>query len=293
MTIKASGRAALILATGLFVWFAGPSQAATDEDDGAINAETAAGPPIALNRYASPGSHRRHAHRRSGKVALKSSASTKAAEVAASNNSPPTIPPSVADAKAQMNAAEMPAANGEEPAERRAGDHLLDRHRPRPFGDPAGAAEHLHRGQCQQRGARDHHRQRPGRVPRHAAGVPREEPRPTAGQQGRSAADDAAAAAQALGLPDGSPLWFDMEGYRLGDATCTKAVQSFVSAWHSELHAQGYVSGVYGSAASTMRDVAALGSAKPDNAWIANWNDLTEFEVIPVVTSAQASAAIK
>ncbi len=114
MTIKASGRAALILATGLFVWFAGPSQAATDEDDGAISAETAAGPPIALNRYASPGSRhrRRHAHRRSGKVALKSSASTKAAEVAASDNSP-TIPPSVADAKAQMNAVETPAANGE------------------------------------------------------------------------------------------------------------------------------------------------------------------------------------
>jgi hypothetical protein len=114
MTIKASGRAALIFATGLFVWFAGPSQAATDEDDGAISAETAAGPPIALNRYASPGSHhrRRHAHHRSGKVALKSAASTKAAEVAASDNSP-TIPPSVADAKAQMNAAETPAANGE------------------------------------------------------------------------------------------------------------------------------------------------------------------------------------
>ena len=114
MTIKASGRAALILATGLFVWFAGPSQAATDEDDGAISAETAAGPPIALNRYASPGSRhrRRHAHRRSGKVALKSSASTKADEVAAGDNSP-TIPPSVADAKAQMNAAETPAANGE------------------------------------------------------------------------------------------------------------------------------------------------------------------------------------
>jgi hypothetical protein len=113
MTIKASGRAALILATGLFVWFAGPSQAATDEDDGAVSTETA-GPPIALNRYANPGPlHRRHhAHRRSSKVALKSSASTKAAEIAASDNSP-AISPSVANAKAQMNATETPAANGE------------------------------------------------------------------------------------------------------------------------------------------------------------------------------------
>jgi hypothetical protein len=26
--------------------------------------------------------------------------------------------------------------------------------------------------------------------------------------------------------------------------------------------------------------------------WIANWNDITEFEVIPVVTSAEAAAAV-
>ena len=26
--------------------------------------------------------------------------------------------------------------------------------------------------------------------------------------------------------------------------------------------------------------------------WMANWNDITDFEVIPVVTSAQASAAV-
>ena len=77
-----------------------------------------------------------------------------------------------------------------------------------------------------------------------------------------------------------------MEGYKGNDATCTKAVQSFVSAWHSELHAQGYVSGVYGSAASTMRDVAALGSAKPDNAWIANWNGVEDVFGDPYVSDA-------
>jgi hypothetical protein len=123
MTIKASGRAALILATGLFVWFAGPSQAATDEDEGAVSTETPAGPPIALNRYANPGPrHRRHhASRRSSKVALKSSASTKASEVGASDNSP-AISPSVANAKAQMNAIETPTANGEAAMSVRAND---------------------------------------------------------------------------------------------------------------------------------------------------------------------------
>jgi hypothetical protein len=94
----------------------------------------------------------------------------------------------------------------------------------------------------------------------------------TAASQGRAAADDAAANASALGLPSGSPVWFDMEGYRLGNAACTSAVQSFVAAWTNELHARGLLAGVYGSAASTIRDVSAIGSGKPDLVWIANWN---------------------
>jgi hypothetical protein len=93
----------------------------------------------------------------------------------------------------------------------------------------------------------------------------------TAAQQGRAAADDAAGGAFTLGLPAGSPIWFDMEGYKLGDATCTKAVQSFVGGWNAELHARGYVPGVYGSAASTIRDVSEVG-IQPDLVWIANWN---------------------
>lgn len=94
----------------------------------------------------------------------------------------------------------------------------------------------------------------------------------TAATQGRAAADDAAAQAASLGLPAGSPVWFDMEGYKLGDAACTKAVQSFVGAWDGELRAKGLLAGVYGSAASTIRDVSVLGAAMPDVVWIANWN---------------------
>jgi hypothetical protein len=108
----------------------------------------------------------------------------------------------------------------------------------------------------------------------------------TAAGQGRAAADDAIARAANFGLPAGSPIYFDMEGYKGNDATCTKAVQSFVSAWHSELRGQGYASGVYGSAASTIRDVAALGSAKTDNVWIANWNGVEEVFGDPYVSDA-------
>jgi hypothetical protein len=93
----------------------------------------------------------------------------------------------------------------------------------------------------------------------------------TAASQGREAADDAVAKAQALGILAGNPIWFDMEGYKVGNTACSDAVRSFVSAWGDELRAVGYVPGVYGSAASTIRDVSTL-DTPPDLAWIANWN---------------------
>ncbi len=119
MTIKARGRSALVLATailttGLFVGFAGLSQAAADEDD-TLSSENAAGPPIALNKYTRHGARhgRRHAHHNASKVTLASSAGKKAAEVAAADTDNSTaIPPWVANAHAQMPAADTPVANG-------------------------------------------------------------------------------------------------------------------------------------------------------------------------------------
>ena len=92
--------------------------------------------------------------------------------------------------------------------------------------------------------------------------------------QGRSAADDAVAKAAKFGLGPGVPLYFDMEGYATTDSACTGVVQQFVTAWVSELHRQGYVAGIYGSASSTIRDMIPLtasGSA-PDQVDIGNWN---------------------
>ena len=93
----------------------------------------------------------------------------------------------------------------------------------------------------------------------------------TATTQGHAAAGDAAAQAASLGLPAGSPIWFDMEGYKVNDAACTKAVQAFVSGWDLELTGRGFLPGVYGSAGSTIRDVASAVSP-PQLVWIANWN---------------------
>jgi hypothetical protein len=98
----------------------------------------------------------------------------------------------------------------------------------------------------------------------------------TASSQGTAAAGDAIVKAQQFGLPPGSPVYLDMEGYPLDSATCTTAVQAFVSAWVQELRAFGYLAGVYGSAASTIRDIAGLGTSVPDDAWIADWNGVQD-----------------
>jgi hypothetical protein len=116
MTIKASGRSALILATGLFVCFAGPSQAGPDADNAAVSSkpESAAGAPIELNKYAKRGARqsKSNAHRKSSKVALKSSTAEKAPDVADNDGGGSiAIPPSVANANAQWASADTATGN--------------------------------------------------------------------------------------------------------------------------------------------------------------------------------------
>ena len=73
MNIKASGRSALIIAAGFWVCVSGPLQAAEDADGGvtASRTETAAGPPVALNKFAKKSRHWKHvsSQRKSVKVA--------------------------------------------------------------------------------------------------------------------------------------------------------------------------------------------------------------------------------
>jgi hypothetical protein len=119
MTIKTSARPVLILATGLFVCFAGPSPVAAGADDKAVadsksassESDRGAEEFVAVKKYAKHGSRhwKRHAHRKSGTVALKSSPARKAdaTDVAVADGSVSTaIPPSVANANAQLASAD-------------------------------------------------------------------------------------------------------------------------------------------------------------------------------------------
>jgi hypothetical protein len=105
MTIKASGRSALILAAaGLWVCYAGPSQAADDTDDAAATA-------------AKPVTHhvKKYAHHKSSKVAQHDATGGKAADDSdtASTVSSSAIPPSVANANAQLASPDTPAGSAQ------------------------------------------------------------------------------------------------------------------------------------------------------------------------------------
>ena len=118
MTIKASGRWALIIAAGIWAGLAGPLQAAEGEGaDNAIpsvpsvssQAAKATGAPIELKKYTKS----RHAQRKSSKAALKSTAdkATEADAAGKSGDSSTAIPPSVANANAQLAAADTPTGS--------------------------------------------------------------------------------------------------------------------------------------------------------------------------------------
>lgn len=95
-----------------------------------------------------------------------------------------------------------------------------------------------------------------------------------ASAQGTAAAQDAVTDAQNLGLPPGSPIYDDMEYYSRTQSNTT-AVMAFLSSWTTQLHAEGYLSGVYGNTDSVVADLMSVyGTSypEPDDIWFANWN---------------------
>jgi hypothetical protein len=113
MNSKASGRSALILATGLWIGFAGPSLAAGDT--AASSNSDAAASSTATNNSATHASRplKKYAHHKSGKVADKSDDKKAATDNADNSSTLPSsrMPVSVANANAQLPATNAPAAN--------------------------------------------------------------------------------------------------------------------------------------------------------------------------------------
>jgi hypothetical protein len=104
MTIKASGRAALILTTGIWICLGASSQAATATD-------SSTAPAAAKHHHL-----KKYAHHKPGKVADKSTANKNSADAAADDSAaiqPSEMPASVANANAQLLSADSPAGSAQ------------------------------------------------------------------------------------------------------------------------------------------------------------------------------------
>jgi Domain of unknown function (DUF1906) len=93
--------------------------------------------------------------------------------------------------------------------------------------------------------------------------------------EGKAQAASASATAASFGYGTGTPVYFDMEGYDSSNTSCKHGVLHFLDGWTQGLHAAGYTSGVYSSAASGIADLASEygkpGYDSPDDIWIADW----------------------
>ena len=93
----------------------------------------------------------------------------------------------------------------------------------------------------------------------------------TPASQAVAAAEDAVTQAAALGLGTGTAIYYDMEAYQ---AAQEKNALAFMSAWTTQLHAEGYKSGIYSSSSSGVTDLVAnfTKDTMPDVIWDALWN---------------------
>ena len=101
-------------------------------------------------------------------------------------------------------------------------------------------------------------------------------------KQGSAEASKTVGVAQTLGIVPGSTMWYDLEGFDSSNTDCRESALAFLSAWTRQVHALGYVSGVYSSASS---GIAMLDSARinrpdafdlPDQIWIARWDGVAD-----------------
>jgi hypothetical protein len=100
----------------------------------------------------------------------------------------------------------------------------------------------------------------------------------SARSQGTAEATKAVNTAKSLGIVAGSTLFYDLEAFNTATGTCRSSALWFMSSWTKRLHALGYASGYYSSAASGMKmmDDQRVKPGNPitlpDQIWIADWN---------------------
>jgi glycoside hydrolase-like protein len=85
----------------------------------------------------------------------------------------------------------------------------------------------------------------------------------------------AAQRARAAGVPEGSPIYLDVESWLHTDAACDAAVRTFIDNWVEGVHYFGYQAGLYSTPSTGIRvESEALGPDRHrvDAIWVARWN---------------------
>jgi hypothetical protein len=107
-----------------------------------------------------------------------------------------------------------------------------------------------------------------------------------AARGGQPAANTAVRRAKALGIGRGAPIYFVMEAYDCGNASCRAAVLRFLNRWTRRMRTLRYTPGVYSSAASGVRDLGrARGISKPTSIWFAHWDNRATTARSPYLSS--------
>ncbi|MET9433615.1 DUF1906 domain-containing protein [Streptomyces sp. NPDC006551] len=94
-------------------------------------------------------------------------------------------------------------------------------------------------------------------------------------RQGTQEAGEAVKAARALGIGPSSPLYLDMEAYRITDTSCAATTLLFVRAWNREVRRHGYLPGFYSSVDTGVRHMEQARKAGAEDLpavlWFARW----------------------
>ncbi|MFE0592477.1 glycoside hydrolase domain-containing protein [Micromonospora echinospora] len=103
----------------------------------------------------------------------------------------------------------------------------------------------------------------------------------TARSQGATRATSAVNAARSLGIPAGSVIYNDIEHYPSSES-CKAAVLSYLSGWTLRLHELGYLSGMYSSGSSGVRDLCGAYHdsryTRVDHLFFAWWNGVADTD---------------
>ncbi|MFD4324982.1 glycoside hydrolase domain-containing protein [Nocardioides sp. NPDC058538] len=100
----------------------------------------------------------------------------------------------------------------------------------------------------------------------------------TAKRQGINQANATVDAAKRYGIAAGSTMFYDLEGFDIGNERCRESAMWFVSAWSHRIKKLGYRPGMYSSASSGIKAMYAVWHAQPRgfvypaDLWIADWD---------------------